>query len=109
MTTARPSTDRAALLRRVLLVLGIILVVGLVAAACDPIQPSLVPGATPAPGASPIAGASAPPTAAPSSTPAPTPLIVKPAEIKADPISLLAALFNPVFQAFLLLMAVSGY
>ena len=29
---------------------------------------------------------------------------MRPAEIKADPISLLAALFNPVFQAFLLLM-----
>jgi YidC/Oxa1 family membrane protein insertase len=97
-------SGRAALLRRVLLVLGMIVVVGLVAAACDPIQPSLLPGATPAPGASPVAGASAPPTAAPSSTPAPTPLIVRPAEIKADPVSLLAALFNPVFQAFLLLM-----
>ena len=34
----------------------------------------------------------------------PTPLIVKPAEIKADPVSLLAALFNPIFQAFLVLM-----
>ena len=29
---------------------------------------------------------------------------MRPAEIKADPISLLAALFNPVFQAFLVLM-----
>ena len=29
---------------------------------------------------------------------------MKPAEIKADPFSLLAALFNPIFQAFLLLM-----
>ena len=90
--------------RRVLLVLGVVFVLALVAAACDPIQPSLAPGASPVPGATLAPGATAPPTAAPSSTPAPTPLIVRPAEIKADPISLLAALFNPVFQAFLVLM-----
>jgi YidC/Oxa1 family membrane protein insertase len=94
---------RLALTRRLLIVLGVVFVVALVAAACDPIQPSLAPGATPAPGASPVAGATPPPTGAPSATPL-TPLIVKPAEIKADPISLLAALFNPVFQLFLLLM-----
>lgn len=104
MTDPRPARARTDLARRVVLGLGILFVVALVAAACDPIQPSLAPGATPVPGSSPVAGASAPPTAAPSSTPAPTPLIVRPAEIKADPISLLAALFNPVFQAFLLLM-----
>jgi YidC/Oxa1 family membrane protein insertase len=96
--------DRRALLRRLLLVLGVAFVVALVAVACDPIQPSLAPGATAVPGASPVAGASPPPSAAPSATPAPTPLIVRPAEIKADPVSLLAALFNPVFQAFLILM-----
>ena len=104
MTTTRQSSDRAAIARRILLVLGVVFALALVAAACDPIQPSLVPGTSPVPGASPVAGASAPPTAAPSATPGPTPLIVRPAEIKADPISLLAALFNPVFQAFLVLM-----
>lgn len=104
MTTTRSSTDRLAVVRRILVVLGIVFVLALVAAACDPIQPSLAPGASPVPGVTLAPGASAPPTAAPSSTPAPTPLIVRPAEIKADPISLLAALFNPVFQAFLVLM-----
>src|SRR6185503_16488032 len=34
----------------------------------------------------------------------PTALIVAPAPLKADPVSLLANLFNPVFQAFLILM-----
>ena len=104
MTFSRRARNPIALARRVLLVLGVVVAVGLVAAACDPIQPSLIPGASPVPGSSPIAGASAPPTTAPSATPAPTPLIVRPAEIKADPVSLLAALFNPVFQAFLILM-----
>jgi YidC/Oxa1 family membrane protein insertase len=96
--------NRLAIARRLLLVLGVVFVLALVAVACDPIQPSLAPGATAAPGASPIAGGTPAPTAAPSATPAPTPLIVRPAEIKADPVSLLAALFNPVFQAFLVLM-----
>jgi YidC/Oxa1 family membrane protein insertase len=34
----------------------------------------------------------------------PTPLVIRPAEIKADPVSILAWLFNPIFQAFLILM-----
>jgi YidC/Oxa1 family membrane protein insertase len=89
--------------RRLALVLAALAAVLVFIAACDPTQPTL-PGTTLTPGATPIAGASAPPTAAPSATPAPSPLIVKPAEIKADPVSLLAALFNPIFQAFLLLM-----
>ena len=90
--------------RNLALVLALLAAALVFIAACDPIQPSLVPGASVGPGASPVAGASAPPTAAPSATPGPTPLIVRPAEIKADPVSLLAALFNPVFQAFLILM-----
>ena len=65
MTDARPATDRMALARRLLLFVGVVFAVAIVAAACDPIQPSLAPGATVAPGASPIAGASAPPSAAP--------------------------------------------
>lgn len=89
--------------RRLAVLLAVLAAVLVFVAACDPIQPT-IPGASLPPGASPVAGASAPPTAAPTSTPAPTPLIVRPAEIKADPVSLLAALFNPIFQAFLLLM-----
>jgi len=99
-----------ALARRLLIFLGAAFLVALVIAACDPIQPSLVPGATlapgatVAPGASGVPGATAAPTVPPTATPAPTPLIVTPAPIKADPVSLLAALFNPVFQIFLILM-----
>ena len=82
-------------------VLGLLVVAALVLGACEPIQPTLAPGATP------VAGATAPP-AGPSATPAatvgPTPLIVRPAEIKADPVSLLAVIFNPIYQAFLILM-----
>ena len=91
-------------LRRVALLLGALAVILLFVAACDPIQPTPAPGSTLAPAGSPVAGASAPATTAPTATPAPTPLIIKPAEIRADPVSLLAALFNPVFQAFLILM-----
>ena len=102
-------------LRRILVVVSVVAVLGLVAVACDPIQASLVPGQTPAagttvapgqslaPGASGVTGSPAP-SVAPSATPAPTPLIVTPAPIKADPVSLLAALFNPIFQLFLILM-----
>jgi YidC/Oxa1 family membrane protein insertase len=112
--TALISPARVASLRRLLLILGVVLVLGLVAVACEPIQSSLEPGASPAPGAtlapgatpgpSGIAAGSPAPTAAPTTTPAPTPLIVTPAPIKADPVSLLAALFNPIFQLFLILM-----
>jgi len=99
-----------ALLRRLLPVLGVVVVLGLVAVACDPIQASLAPGATPAPGAtlapgaSPVAAGSPAPSVTPTATPAPTPLIVTPAPLKADPVSLIAALFNPIFQIFLILM-----
>jgi YidC/Oxa1 family membrane protein insertase len=99
-----------ALLRRLLPVLGLVVVLGLVAVACDPIQASLAPGATPAPGAtlapgaSPVAAGSPAPSVTPTATPAPTPLIVTPAPLKADPVSLIAALFNPIFQIFLILM-----
>ena len=37
-------------------------------------------------------------------TPAPTALIVKPVELKADPVSVLAWLFNPIFQLFLIML-----
>jgi YidC/Oxa1 family membrane protein insertase len=83
---------------RVALTLGALLVLALVIGACEPIQP------TPAPGATPVAGQSAAPTAAPAATPGPTPLVVQPAAVKADPVSLLAVLFNPIYQAFLILM-----
>jgi YidC/Oxa1 family membrane protein insertase len=72
--------------------------------ACTPINPSAAPGASAgateaAAGASPAA-TTAPATAAP----IPTPIIVAPATLKADPVSLIAWLFNPIFQAFLILM-----
>ena len=82
---------------RIAAIIGLLLVVAMVLGACEPIAqatsaPSVAPGATPAP------------TAAPNQTPVPGPLIVKPAELKADPVSLLAWLFNPVFQSFLILL-----
>ena len=82
---------------RIVAILGLLLVVAMVLGACEPIAqatqvPSAAPGATPAP------------TAVPNQTPVPGPLIVKPAELKADPVSLLAWLFNPVFQSFLILL-----
>jgi YidC/Oxa1 family membrane protein insertase len=85
---------------RALLVLALLLGVALLVGACEPISSSGAPGSL-TPGATPTAPA---PTGAPSATPAPTPLIVAPAPIKADPVSLLAVLFNPIFQAFLILM-----
>ncbi len=98
-------------LLRLALVLGFIVAVGLVISACEPISQSaapatLAPGATPAPGVTLAPGATATPdvTAAPSVTPAPTPLIVTPAQIKADPVSIIAAIFNPIFQLFLILL-----
>ena len=84
--------------------LGLVVVVMLVVAACTPIEPSAAPGATTAPGVTLAPGATAPPTAAPNVTPAPTPLIVSPAQIKADPVSILAWLFNPIFQLFLIML-----
>jgi YidC/Oxa1 family membrane protein insertase len=89
---------------RIVLAVAAILAIVLLVAACTPIEPSAAPGASVVPGASLAPGASAAPSATPIVTPAPTPLIVTPAPIKADPVSLLAALFNPIFQAFLLLM-----
>ncbi|HXG25601.1 MAG TPA: YidC/Oxa1 family membrane protein insertase [Candidatus Binatia bacterium] len=90
--------------RHAALLLALIAAVLVFVAACDPIQPSLPPGASPIAGVTPDPNATPGPTAEPTASPLPTPLIVKPAEIKADPVSLLAALFNPVFQAFLILM-----
>ena len=92
---------------RLALTLGFILALALVISACDPIAPTTAPGATAAPGATLAPGATAGPTvtAAPAVTPtAPTPLIVRPAEIKADPVSILAWLFNPIFQLFLIML-----
>jgi YidC/Oxa1 family membrane protein insertase len=98
-------------LLRLLLVLGAVVALALVISACEPIAPSAVPGSvapglTLEPGTSLAPGETAPPetTAAPTLTPAPTPLIVRPAEIKADPVSILAWLFNPIFQLFLILL-----
>ena len=96
--TTLPRRHRATQVLRVAVGLGAILALLLVVAACTPIEPS------PAPGASPIPGATSAPVATAPATPAPTPLVVSPAPIKADPVSLLAALFNPIFQAFLLLL-----
>jgi membrane protein insertase Oxa1/YidC/SpoIIIJ len=97
-------------LARLALLFGLVVVVMLVLAACSPIEPSAVPGGSVVPGASVIPGASgasgtsAAPTIAPTATVAPTPLIVSPAELKADPVSLLAWLFNPIFQLFLIML-----
>jgi YidC/Oxa1 family membrane protein insertase len=85
-------------IQRLALVIGLIAVVLLVLAACSPIQPSASPFGSIAP------GASAAPTVAPSATAAPTPLIVSPATLKADPVSLLAWIFNPIFQLFLIML-----
>jgi len=92
-------------LLRILLALGAVLALALVISACEPIAPSAVPGSL-SPGASLVPGASEAPTAtsAPTTTAAPSPLIVRPAEIKADPVSILAWLFNPIFQLFLILL-----
>lgn len=85
---------------RIALGLGFIVALAFVIAACSPIEPSTVPG-TFAPGAT----AAPAVTEAPSSTPAPSPLIVRPADLDSDPpLSLLAWLFNPIFQLFLILL-----
>jgi YidC/Oxa1 family membrane protein insertase len=91
---------RSSPLARTVFVLGLLLAIALVLGGCEPITSSGAPASL-APGAS-LAAPS--PTAAPSATPAPTPLIVSPAPVKADPVSLLAVLFNPIFQFFLILM-----
>lgn len=96
---------------RIVAVVGLLLAVALLLGACEPLgtpAPTVDPNATLVPGTSAGAsaepGASPAPTAAPTGTPAPTPLVVRPAEPRADPVSILAWLFNPIFQAFLILM-----
>jgi YidC/Oxa1 family membrane protein insertase len=86
---------RAALL--LCLVVGVVLLV----AACSPINQSAPPGASLVPGATAAPTATTGPTAA---APSPTPLIVKPAALSGDPVSILAWLFNPIFQFFLILL-----
>jgi YidC/Oxa1 family membrane protein insertase len=87
---------------------GLLVALAIALGACEPLQPSSAPtagpGATLGAGQTLAPGETAGATPAPSATPAPTPLVVSPAPIKADPVSLLAWLFNPVFQAFLILM-----
>jgi YidC/Oxa1 family membrane protein insertase len=97
-------------MHRVASAAGLLVAAALVLGACEPIVQSPAPGGsgTPAgslaPGAT-LAPATTPaPTTAPSATPLPSPLIVYPAPLKADPVSLLAWLFNPIFQAFLILL-----
>src|SRR6476469_1622122 len=82
-------------LARLAFVLGLVVVVMLVVAACSPIEPSGAPAASVGPGASAVAGATAAPTTAPTATVAPTPLIVSPATLEANPVAVLAWLFNP--------------
>jgi YidC/Oxa1 family membrane protein insertase len=89
---------------RLVLALGLLIAVLFVVAACSPIEPSAAPGPSALPGSTAAAGATAAPTVAPTATVAPSPLIVSPAELKADPVSLLAWLFNPIFQLFLILL-----
>jgi len=89
---------------RLALALGLLIAVLFVVAACSPIEPSAAPGPSALPGSTAAAGATAAPTVAPTATVAPSPLIVSPAELKADPVSLLAWLFNPIFQLFLILL-----
>jgi YidC/Oxa1 family membrane protein insertase len=91
-------------LHRLAIAAGLLMAIALVLGACEPIVQSASPGASVAPSESLGAGATPAPTAVPSATPQPTPLIVSPATLKADPGSLLAWLFNPIFQAFLILM-----
>jgi YidC/Oxa1 family membrane protein insertase len=97
-------------LGRLALAAGLVLLLALVLGACEPIVQSQAPGssvspiASGAPGTTPAPGVTPAPTPVPSATPLPAPLIVTPAPLKADPVSLLAWLFNPIFQAFLILM-----
>jgi YidC/Oxa1 family membrane protein insertase len=97
---------------RVALGFGLLIALALALGACEPLgtpAPASQPGATQASGQTLAPGQTvAPETPLPSPThaptPAPTPLIVSPSPLKADPVSLLAWLFNPVFQAFLILL-----
>jgi YidC/Oxa1 family membrane protein insertase len=99
MTPPRPRP-----IHRLVLLAGALLAVALVVVACEPIAQSAAPGSSVAPVASLAPGTTPAPTSAPSVTPAPTPLIVSPAPLKADPVSLLAWLFNPIFQLFLIML-----
>jgi YidC/Oxa1 family membrane protein insertase len=89
---------------RVAVVFGLLLLVALVIGACEPIQPSGIPGASAPPAASLAPGATPAPTTGPTATTAPTPLVIRPASPAADPVSILAWLFNPIYQTFLILM-----
>ena len=97
-------------MHRLAIAAGLLAAAALILGACEPIVQTAAPGASIAPGGSLAPGTTpAPaitpgPTTAPSATPLPTPLIVSPAPLKADPVSLLAFIFNPIFQAFLILM-----
>lgn len=71
-------------LRRRLIAIGLLGLVVLVVAACAPGGGSLAPGQT--------------------ATPVPLPTPLHPAELKGDPLSVLAWLFTPIFQAFFLLL-----
>jgi len=84
--------------------LGLLAVLVVVLAACNPIQVSPSPEATAVAGATATPATPATPAPTASSTPEPTPFILHPAELKADPISVLAWLFTPIYQAFLLLL-----
>jgi YidC/Oxa1 family membrane protein insertase len=85
-------------LLRVGLAIALLGVVVLLLAACNPIQSPLPPDATPVAGASPTVAPS------PSATPEPTPFVLRPAPLQADPVSVLAWLFTPIYQAFLLIL-----
>lgn len=84
---------------RLALGLGFLVALAFMISACSPIEPSTVP-ATLGPGAT----AAPTTTAVPTVAPVPTPLIIRPTEIKADPVSILAWLFNPIFQLFLIML-----
>ncbi len=93
-------------------VIGPLLAVAVLLGACEPIAtppPTAAPGVTAGPGVSAVPDASAAPTLAPTPTPGPTPLVVRPAQVRGDDpgalvTSILSVLFNPVYQAFLILM-----
>lgn len=76
--------------------------------------PSVSPGASPAPGAStepcpipaPTPASTPNPSASPTPAASPTPLPLCPAVLSGDPVSLLAWLFNPIFQTMFLLLVV---
>jgi YidC/Oxa1 family membrane protein insertase len=88
------------LLRAIALV-GLVLALAAILGACEPLGTPAPSAATPAPVES---GATPPPSATPVPSVGATPLVVRPAQPGADPVSILAWLFNPIFQAFLILM-----